>query len=68
MYVNTYIYIYIYIYMCVCIYVYICIYMCNEYMYIHATEYGNGAAYMKRKQTCIFVLSVKPSAVLKLLK
>ena len=54
--------------MCVCIYVYICIYMCNEYMYIHATEYGNGAAYMRRKQTCIFVLSVKPSAVLKLLK
>ena len=51
-----------------CIYVYICIYICNEYMYIHATEYGNGAAYMRRKQTYIFVLSVKPSAVLKLLK
>ena len=65
-YACKYIYIYIYIYMC--LYVYICIYICNEYMYIHVTEYGNGAAYMRRKQTYIFVLSVKPSAVLKLLK
>ena len=30
--------------------------------------YWNGAAYMRRKWTCVFVLRMKPRAALKLLK
>ena len=42
------------------IYIYIYIYI---YLYVHVPKCWNGAAYMTRKQTCIFVLSVKLSAV-----
>ena len=35
---------------------------------VHVLKCWNGATYMKRKWTCIFVLSVKRSAILKLLE
>ena len=37
-------------------------------MLVNVPKFWNGAAYMERKPTCIFVLSVKPSAVLKVLE
>ena len=70
---RRYIYLYIYIY----IYIYIIyIYINNIHIFIQLSVstlcpscwIWNGAAFMRRKLTCIIVISVKPIATLKLLE
>ena len=40
----------------------------RSYMQVCVSKYWNRVANMRRKPTCIFILSGKPSAVLKLLE